>query len=66
VGYRELFSFFDGEIPREKAIELIKRNTRRYARKQLTWFRNDPDITWFNPADTEKIMKFLKTKLSLT
>ena len=66
VGYRELFSFFDGEIPREKAIELIKRNTRRYARKQLTWFRNDPEITWFNPADTEKIMKFLKTNLSLT
>lgn len=63
VGYREWFAHFDGEIPREKAIELIKRNSRRYARKQLTWFRNDPEVNWFQPGETRQIIEFINNKI---
>lgn len=63
VGYRELFAFFDGEITLEKAIELIKRNSRRYARKQLTWFRNDTDMNWFEPNQTSKIITFIENRI---
>ena len=55
VGYRELFSFFDGTISKEFAIEEIKKNTRRFAKRQLTWFRKDTAILWFDyKADVEK------------
>lgn len=64
VGYRELFEFFDGRSTREEAIELIKRNTRRYARKQLTWFRNDPEMNWFEPGQTNQIINFIENKLN--
>lgn len=64
VGYREFFDFFDGKITREKAIELIKRNTRRYARKQLTWFRNDPDMFWFEPEQINQIINFIENKIN--
>lgn len=60
VGYRELFAFFDGEITREKAIELIKRNTRRYARKQLTWFRSDKTMKWFEPEQVTNIIDYIE------
>lgn len=63
VGYREWFGHFDGETTREKAIELIKRNSRRYARKQLTWFRRDPEMTWFEPNETEKIIKHINQQI---
>lgn len=63
VGYRELFSYFDGEITKEKAIELIKRNSRRYARKQLTWFRRDEEIKWFESGDSDKIIAYLSAKI---
>ncbi|MDE5851269.1 MAG: tRNA (adenosine(37)-N6)-dimethylallyltransferase MiaA, partial [Alistipes sp.] len=56
VGYRELFDHFDGRITREEAIELIKRNTRRYAKRQLTWFRRDAEIRWFAPDEDEAII----------
>ena len=59
VGYRELFAYFDGEISKEKAIELIKRNSRRYARKQLTWFRKDETMKWFEPDEVAKIIKHI-------
>lgn len=49
VGYNELFRHFDGEISLKKSIELIKQNTRRYAKRQLTWFRRDPKFKWVNP-----------------
>jgi len=58
VGYREFFSYFKGEISKEQAIELIKRNTRRYARKQLTWFRNDQNMKWFSPDDIEGVINY--------
>ena len=61
VGYKELFSFFDGEITKEFAIEEIKKNTRRFAKRQLTWFRKDTDILWFDfEEDLENIIKSIK------
>ncbi|WP_282037067.1 tRNA (adenosine(37)-N6)-dimethylallyltransferase MiaA [Saccharicrinis aurantiacus] len=63
VGYKELFAHYDGEYNFEKAIELIKRNSRRYAKKQLTWFKRDAEITWFNPSDIEEIKKHIEKQL---
>jgi tRNA dimethylallyltransferase len=63
VGYRELFSYFDGEISYEEAIEKIKANSRKYARKQLTWFRRDEDMNWFHPDESEKIIEFLDNSI---
>jgi tRNA dimethylallyltransferase len=51
VGYRELFAHFDGEYDLPRAIELIQQNTRHYAKRQLTWFRRDPQIHWLNAND---------------
>ena len=48
VGYRELFAYFEGNTTKEEAIEEIKKNTRRFAKRQLTWFRKDSDILWFD------------------
>lgn len=59
VGYREFFEFFDGSITRDQAVELIKRNSRRYAKRQLTWFRRDPQIRWFAPDDTQAIIDYI-------
>lgn len=59
VGYRELFDYFDGNCSREKAIEKIKANSRKYARKQLTWFRKDPDIHWFHPDQEAEILNLI-------
>ncbi len=59
VGYRELFAYFDGKITREEAVALIKRNSRRYAKRQLTWFRRDPQIRWFAPDATDAMMEYL-------
>ena len=64
VGYKELFKYFDGEWSLEMAVEKIKRNSRVYARKQMTWFKKDEDITWFHPDDTDGIMDFLSLTLS--
>ena len=63
VGYREMFSYFDGVITLEQAIELIKRNTRRYAGKQLTWWRKDPDIKWFNAGQPDILLKWLDERI---
>ncbi len=60
VGYRELFAHFDGEYSLETAVEKIKTNTRRYAKRQLTWFRRDKDIQWFHPDDTQQIISFVR------
>ena len=59
VGYRELFDFFEGKINREKAFELIKQNSRHYAKRQVTWFKKDGEIIWL-PQD--KILDFLQNK----
>ena len=59
VGYKELFSYFDGIWELDEAIERIKGNTRRYARKQLTWFKRDQQMKWFHPDEQEQIMKYI-------
>lgn len=66
VGYKELFSWFDGAISKEKAVELIKRNSRRYARRQLTWFRRDEEITWFRPEQEQEMIDFIQNQLAYT
>ncbi|MDR1543816.1 MAG: tRNA (adenosine(37)-N6)-dimethylallyltransferase MiaA [Prevotellaceae bacterium] len=60
VGYKELFAYFDGEYPLERAIELIQRNTRHYAKKQLSWFYRDKSTTWFDAANTKAVLDFVK------
>ncbi len=59
VGYKELFAHFDGRIPLDEAIRQIQSNTRCYMRKQLTWFKKDPDIKWFEPENIEDILNFI-------
>lgn len=63
VGYKELFSYLDGEISLETAVEEIKKNTRRFAKRQLTWFRKDNQIKWFEqPADFEKVIEEVESQ----
>jgi len=59
VGYKELFDAFDGLHSEEKAIELIKRNSRRYAKRQLTWFKKDERIVWFKPSEISRITQLI-------
>ena len=59
VGYKELFEFTDGKITLEEAVNLIKQNSRRYAKRQLTWFNHQGDFESFEPSDLEKIKAFL-------
>lgn len=59
VGYREMFDYFDGTATFEEAVELIKRNSRRYAKRQMTWFRRDADIQWFTTLDANDVIKHL-------
>lgn len=64
VGYRELFDFFDGKLTKEEAIQEIKKNTRRFAKRQLTWYRKNPDIQWFDYLeDVEEILKYIHKKM---
>ena len=60
VGYKEMFAYIDGTWTLEEAVERLKGNTRRYARKQLTWYQKDPDIKWFSPADTKSIIDYIE------
>jgi len=64
VGYKELFAHFEGKYDLNEAIRLIKRNSRRYAKRQITWHKKDKDINWFHPDDFDKISEFIKTQLS--
>ena len=63
VGYREMFDYFDGTINRDEAIELIKRNSRRYAKRQMTWFRRDEEIKWVDTANKQIIEEYLDSKI---
>lgn len=62
VGYKEFFEYFDNKIDYEEAVRLIKRNSRRYAKKQLSWFRRDTAIHWFHPDDKENIFRWIEGK----
>lgn len=64
VGYKELFNYFDGEWSLDLAIEKIKRNSRVYARKQMTWFKRDEEIEWFHPEQETEIINFIEETIS--
>lgn len=59
VGYKELFDYFNGRWSLEEAVERIKGNTRRYARKQLTWYKRDESVAWFHPSQQQEILNFI-------
>ncbi|MBR5133025.1 MAG: tRNA (adenosine(37)-N6)-dimethylallyltransferase MiaA [Alistipes sp.] len=63
VGYREFFDYFDGKCSLEESIELVKRNSRRYAKRQMTWFRRDESIAWFSPERVEEIIEYIDSKI---
>ena len=59
VGYKELFAYFDGKMTLEEAVEKIKRNTRVYSKKQVTWYKKDLDMKWFSPDDKDEIIAYI-------
>jgi tRNA dimethylallyltransferase len=62
VGYQEIFDFMDGKYNRDEAIRLLKQSSRRYAKRQLTWFNKDQEIKWFHPKDYDAIVPFIQEK----
>lgn len=66
VGYKEMFEYLDGLTTLDEAIFKIQSNTRKYARKQLTWYKKDDDLQWFNPNNVEEILKYISTIVSYT
>ena len=62
VGYREVFDHFDGKCSLEEAIELVKRNSRRYAKRQMTWFRRDSEFRWFAPTALSEIIAYIENQ----
>ena len=64
VGYKEIFDYLDGKFEKEEAIRLLKRNSRRYAKRQMTWFKKDPEFMWFHPDDHEKILNYIHEKMT--
>ncbi|MBA4056276.1 MAG: tRNA (adenosine(37)-N6)-dimethylallyltransferase MiaA [Marivirga sp.] len=59
VGYQEIFDFMAGKYDRNEAIRLLKQNSRRYAKRQLTWFKRDPEMVWMNPANIDGIIEMI-------
>ena len=66
VGYREMFAWMDGTTTRDEAIELIKRNSRRYAKRQMTWFGRDESIVWIDPTDIERAIQIVVNSIIYT
>jgi tRNA dimethylallyltransferase len=64
VGYSEIFGYLEGKYDREEAIRLLKRNSRRYAKRQLTWFRRDPEINWFLPTQEKEITAWVASQMA--
>jgi tRNA dimethylallyltransferase len=64
VGYREFFDYFDGKASKDHTIELIKRNSRRYAKRQMTWWARDKEITWFHPRQYDEILQHIQKAVS--
>ncbi len=65
VGYTEIFGYLEAQYDKEEAIRLLKRNSRRYAKRQLTWFRKNPEIKWFHPDQYEEILSYLKDQMGV-
>lgn len=63
VGYKEIFDYLEGKYSLEEAVEKIKQNSRRYAKRQLTWFNRDESITWFHPDDIDNIVSFINKSI---
>jgi tRNA dimethylallyltransferase len=63
VGYKEVFEYLDDAISYPEMIELLKRNTRRYAKRQMTWFKNQDNFTWFHPKEKESIIAYISSQL---
>lgn len=63
VGYSEIFDHIDGKCSLQEAIAAIQQNTRRFAKRQLTWFRKDSEITWFSPKDTPAVLAYIKKEM---
>lgn len=64
VGYKEIFDYLEGRYDRGEAIRLLKRNSRRYAKRQMTWFRKDEEVQWFRPDQLNEIIQFIESTLS--
>ncbi|MBS4071939.1 MAG: tRNA (adenosine(37)-N6)-dimethylallyltransferase MiaA [Algoriphagus sp.] len=64
VGYSEIFGYLEGKYDREEAVRLLKRNSRRYAKRQLTWFRRDPEIQWFQPAQENEMIALIEAQMA--
>lgn len=64
LGYRHLIRFLEGTVTLERAVEEIQRDTRRYAKRQFTWFRNDPEFRWFHPEDHPAVLRHVRAILS--
>jgi tRNA dimethylallyltransferase len=65
VGYKELYEYMDGKCSLEEAVQKVKQDSRRYAKRQLTWFNSDKDIRWFHPDDEEEIINFVNLQLNI-
>jgi len=66
VGYKEVFDFLDGQYDEQEMIRLLKRNSRRYAKRQLTWFTRDPEYRWFHPDDFDGIVNYIGERMEAT
>jgi tRNA dimethylallyltransferase len=64
VGYSEIFDYLDGKYSKQEAIEKIKQNTRRFAKRQLTWFKKSEDMKWFDPYGLDSILNYLDNAIS--
>ena len=65
LGYSEIFGFLEGKYDREETLRLLKRNSRRYAKRQLTWFRKDASLVWFDPSQYEEVLVYLTDQMAL-
>jgi len=65
LGYTEIFGFLEGKYDREEMLRLLKRNSRRYAKRQLTWFRKDASLVWFEPSQLEQVMAYVTDQMAL-
>jgi tRNA dimethylallyltransferase len=63
VGYKEIYDYLEGKYDRAESIRLLKRNSRRYAKRQMTWFNKDKEITWFAPDQEQDIINYIKSQI---
>jgi tRNA dimethylallyltransferase len=66
VGYSEIFGYLSGEYGYEEAVRLLKRNSRRYAKRQVTWFKRYPEMKWFHPDELEAIIRYIQSQVTAT